>query len=363
MRKFCIAALGILCLAQGALAADTNAHSVRRDLLDFLMADLGITEKQRNVVSGDHPLDKWLTTLLVSHARQFGRDRERLQIVGDRLAKQHIVLVDGRMASAVYQEALTVERSLLPVFRGFELDAWQAASPTSAQPLIANAQARIDRAAGDWRVAYFRSNTTEGHTPNATELADVTRYLHVNKAVMGQDPIWHNLMVEVAVYRGAPEAEIKSLVREGLAAFPGNTQLAVEASAHYLPKWNGDPSKLASYAAWVMTLPRMSDRHDIYPRIYAHALYRQYQLTLFKLVAKDWGLLQQGIRHMLATYPANSNRNTAALLACLAGDRDLTREILQSPAFRLETGLWLDKDAPGLCGEWVLQKAPNRSRT
>lgn len=363
MKKFCIAALGILCLAQAASAADTSAHTVRRDLLEVLMADLGITEKQGSVVSADYPLDKWLTTLLVSHARQFGRNRERLQIVGDRLAKQRVVLADGRMASPVYQEALTVERSLLPVFRGFDLDAWQAASPTSAQPLIASAQARIDRAAGELRVAYFRPNATEGHTPNSTELADVTRFLNVNKAVMAEDPIWHNLMVEVAVYRGAPEDEIKSLVREGLAAFPENIQLAVDASTHYLPKWNGDPSKLASYAAWVMTLPRMSDRHDIYPRIYAHALYRQYQLTLFKLVAKDWRLLQQGIRYMLATYPAHSNMNTAALLACLAGDRELTREILQSPSFQLETGLWLDKDAPGLCGEWVLRKAPNRSRT
>ncbi len=363
MRAIWIAAFGFLCLVRGAIAGDANPHNVRLDLLHHLMDELEIQAKQRDVIFADHPTDKWLSTLLVAHARQFGRKRERLQAVGDLLARQRVVLADGRVAAPVYQEALTVERSLLPVFRGFELDAWQAASPTSAQPLIANAQARIDRAAGDLRVAFFRSNATEGHSPNVTELADVSRYLHANKAVMAEDPTWHNLLVELAIYRGAPEAEVKALVSEGLAAFPENIQLAVEASAHYLPKWSGDPSRLRAYATWVLSLPQMSQRVDIYPRIYAHALYRQYQLTLFKLVDKDWGNIRQGIRYMLATYPAIANKNTSALLACMAGDRDLTREVLLEPSFKLEPALWLDKEAPALCGQWVLQQSRDRSKT
>lgn len=363
MRTISIIILSCLCLARGALAAEGDSAAARLDLLRLLMSELGIRGRQIDVVLADKPLDKWLPTLLFSHAAANRHSVDKLQTVGEHMARGRVVLLDGTMASPVYQQALTVERSLTPTLQPFQLEAWQQAFPDSAQPRLAEAQGRIDVAAGDWRVAYLRPAPTEGHKPDTGALLDIERYLRANKAVMAQDPTWHNLMVELAIYRGAPEPELKALVSDGLAAYPEHIQLAVDASAHYFPKWNGDPSGLGAYAAWVLSLPEMSKRIDIYPRVFAHALYRQYQLTLFKLVQKDWSLLRQGIRHLLATYPAKSNFNTAALLACLAGDRALTGQILLEPSFQLETDLWPNADAPGVCSQWVARPAnPNPSR-
>ncbi|MEZ5819055.1 MAG: hypothetical protein R3D44_18450 [Hyphomicrobiaceae bacterium] len=364
MKTFWTSVFALLCLVRGACAADGDSNAARHEALQLLMRELGLQPRQIEVIMRDHPLDKWLPSLIEAHARQFGKDPERLQTVGDHLARTRLVLVDGTMASPVYQLALTVERNQLPILRPFQIDDWQRASPKSAQPGLAGAQARLDLAAGDWRVAYFRANSAEGQTLNASQLADLERHLVANKSVIAQDPTWYALMVELAVYRRAAEAEIKALVAEGLLAFPENIQLAVDGATYYLPKWKGDPSRLGAYAAWVLSLPGMSNRLDIYPRIYSHALYRQFRLTLFRAVAKDWDAIRRGIRHMLATYPAKSNKNSAALLACLAGDRELTHQILYEPAFELEAELWLDHDAPGLCMQWARQPmSAERSKT
>jgi len=162
-------------------------------------------------------------------------------------------------------------------------------------------------------------------------------------------------MVEVSIFLGASQDEVKALVQEGLERHPKNIQLPVLASNRFASQWGGAPNDIYRYAQWAQTLPSMKDRPDLYPRIYANAMQTQYGLKLFQLVDVDWDTMRAGIRALARNFSGARNPNIGAALACLRGDRSMTHEMLVPTSFRPAFSVWPDQDAFGVCQRWALR--------
>ena len=53
-------------------------------------------------------------------------------------------------------------------------------------------------------------------------------------------------------------------------------------------------------------------------------------------------------------YPSERNSSLAGVVACLGGDRALTASIITQDTVNASEAYWMDRDAFGLCMNWVM---------
>jgi len=107
----------------------------------------------------------------------------------------------------------------------------------------------------------------------------------------------------------------------------------------------------------------MQIRPDLYPRIYSQAMQTQYGLTLFQLVQVDWSMMRVGVQTLSRKFSGGFAENMGAALACLRGDRSLTREMFQSLRYGQWMQFWPDPDAYNICQEWAFQAGVKEARS
>ncbi len=304
--------------------------------------------------------DQFVRTMLrgvleqhVSMALAMAGDFRALSKMYNALAEKGFVLPDGDSAAVAYLDSAKpfVLGIMMPETAYGE---WKAKEPQSPLPHLLYASTRMSRAAEYTRAAIFVRDVDRSHPVNAAELDAVRSYLVANKHTAAKSGYWYNLMVEIAILRKSGGADVKRLVQEGLEAFPDNVQLAVLGSVYFLPNWHGDAKALEEYAVWAADLPALKGRKDIYGQIYAEALRNHYGLTLFKFAEKHWDRLRPSLIRLVEKYPSERNSSLAGVVACLGGDRALTASIITQDTVNASEAYWMDRDAFGLCMNWVM---------
>ena len=337
-----------------SLAGFSPAKAMDMDFAQAVMRDaIGDT-------TGTKVSDEMVRTMLRGALEQHGnmslvtQNFASVESMHDKLQEKGFRLADGDLAEVAYLDDL--KAYVLGVFAPeFVYPNWARKSPQSALPRLIYASTRLSQAAEMKRASIYVP-TADQYAPADMEVIAATRkYLLLNKDVAAKSGYWYNLMIEIAILEGSTADDVKGIVGEGLAAFPDNVQLAVLGSTYFLPKWHGSAEALEDYAIWVSDRVELKDRQDVYAQIYAKAIKNHYGLTLFKFATKNWSRMKPSIRKLVANYPGEKNSNMAAVLACLGGDRELTRElVIRREVVQSSNAYWMDKDAYNLCFNWAV---------
>lgn len=270
------------------------------------------------------------------------------------LSEKKFAFFDGDAGNVAFLDD-TKPYMLSVMMPDFVYAEWAQKNPTSPLPHLLYASTLLSQAADDRRASIFVATADQNSPIDEKKIATAREYLLLNKFVASKSGYWYNLMVEIAILEGSSANEIKRIIAEGLTAFPENVQLAVLGSNYFLPKWHGDAQALEDYAIWVSDLPAMKGRPDTYAQIYGNALRNHYGLTLFKFASKNWQRMRPSLNALIKNYPGARNSNMASALACLGGDRQITRLAISHDSVGKSVGYWMDPDAYGLCMRWVGQ--------
>lgn len=159
------------------------------------------------------------------------------------------------------------------------------------------------------------------------------------------------------------------LIYDGLQKHPKNRTLILTGTNAFLSKWSMDTKGLHDFANHVAEISPPEDQAANFARVYIVALKAQYGAQFFKLVTVDWDRLMASVRELIHKEPSRLNLNNAAIVACLGGNRSLTRDILINPAFTYSDFMWFNlgtsDDAYPYCRNWAAQSAAtndNRQR-
>lgn len=291
-------------------------------------------------------LDQQMQLAIATH------DHAAIKRIYDAFAEKSLKFADGDSAPVGY--LAQSQPHLLSVMMPESVYArWSQSEPDSPIPHLLYASTRLSQAAEYHRAAIKVPSAKRDQPIDLAEIEAARDYLLRHKKVAAKSAYWYNLMVEIAILRAGGEDEIYRLVTEGIEAFPDNVQLVVLASTYHLPKWYGNAQALERYATWVSELPALKDRRDVYAQIYANAMRNQYGLTLFKFATKNWDRMRPSLRQLAEAYPDERNVNYAAALACLGGDRALTRELMEKENVKSYQAYWMDADAYSTCALWA----------
>jgi hypothetical protein len=350
--RYVIFYLGAL-LASPALSASPEQNSDLVEPLTYLYKDLKLGPENVTDAIKLKVLGNFFSGAIHQHGGTYIDTPLKAIPMIEYLTSRRVVMADGRMASVYYHEAIKERLGGELRLQNGQYISWQKKYPESAEPVIFTASNMLSAYAYQLRLALITKMPVEGIEFDRRKVEDVQAYLLANKSLGAQDPYWYNLLVETQIFLRVSEAELKSTVAEGLRKFPQNVELPTLASSYYYSKWQGDASKLNDFASWVIAEPFGKSRTDIYPRIYFNALQTQYGLTLFKLVPKDWTLMRNGIDHLMSAFADRANRDRSSLLACLGGDRALTKTMMAVDDGMVNQAIWIDRDAKDLCKSWA----------
>lgn len=345
-----VAALLLLATGTGtALGADAR-ETLLRDLMT--MNGKKNVEAELAYVRKAGILDSVLQGEIDATAMARSFEPSKQAAAADTIRDSGVVMANGEMAVTWFYEAVQkfIAEGQLTLHL-YETAAVNDAAPTSSR-LLAMSVALTNMASAS-RVPLLVATDDDVLPPDPAALTKLRKDMEASRSALSREPYWYNLMAEIMIIQRANPADVMAIVQEGLAAFPDNTRLVVLASNRFLPRWGGDAKRLADYFDWVSTLPALRNRPDMYARIYWNALSLQYKLTLFKVAEKDWTRMEPALQKLVAAYPTTENVNIAALMACLGGDRAMTRTFLHHEKFNPYGQIWTDPDALPLCWSWA----------
>lgn len=209
-----------------------------------------------------------------------------------------------------------------------QLRRWAAQNPGSPTPHIAYAMKLISHG---WHIrgSGWSSEVKEENWKPFHQYVEKARvYLVEHKSVAAADPRWYETMLDVANAQGWERKEFDALVDEAASRHPFFYQIYFTALDYLLPKWHGDRDEIEEFAQFAVNKTRDVEGMGMYARIYWYAAQNQYGASLFTESAVVWTKMKRGMDDVLARYPDQWNINNFAAFACLKGDKQKTRELL-----------------------------------
>lgn len=192
----------------------------------------------------------------------------------------------------------------------------------------------------------------ENWKPYREYLVKARNYLLGEAAFAAADPRHHDLMLTITSELQVPEAEFQALAEKAMTANPGYYQIYFTIMNHYLPKWGGDVRAVEDFARAAAKFTRTSEGDGMYARIYWAASQYQFGAALFTHSEANWSDMKRGIIDVLARYDDDWNVNHFAKFACLAGDRQMTAELMARIDSKPLAAAW--EDVPfAECERWV----------
>lgn len=230
---------------------------------------------------------------------------------------------------------------------------WVEAYPASPTPRIAYALILIGHA---WK---FRgSGRAKDVSPEDWKtfheyMNKARAYLLEHKDIAGSDPRWYEAMLTVARAENRDIKRFDELVDEATARYPYFYQIYFGAIDYLAPKWHGSKEQIEAFANFAVSKTADQDGMGMYARVYWYAAQTQFHDRLFTDSSVVWDRMKQGIADVLRQYPDQWNINNFAHFACLAWDRDETRELMgrieEAPIPRG----WEDREQYQQCRTWA----------
>lgn len=235
---------------------------------------------------------------------------------------------------------------------------WIAAYPRSATALIVMGILLKDQALAFGQLAHTSglagTNALMGTAPEkfVSRLLDAERFLKSHEKQLRDDPYYYRLLIDVASLRGATEQEIMGLFLAGQNRTPANYGLAYQALIQLADKWNYDKSRIDAFIREATDASQPQEGDSFYVNLYWWMSVTHYKWKLFEEVSADWPRLKRGMADMLKRYPGPYNANRYALMACLAGDRQTTKSMLDQVGLSPDADVWQARQYIDQCWTW-----------
>ncbi|BAU46909.1 cytoplasmic protein [Sulfurifustis variabilis] len=205
---------------------------------------------------------------------------------------------------------------------------WTAQSPTSPAAHNVYAYLLINRAWMHRGSGWAHEVKPEAWAPFAHHLKRSREYLMQRRAIADADPRWYELMLMIARAENWDRNRFDQLVDEAVLRYPYFYQIYFAAIDYLVPKWHGNREEVEKFANFAVEKTRGRESNGMYARVYWYASQTQYTTRLFTDSAVAWKRMSVGVDDVLARYPDQWNMNNFAAFACLAGDREKTRELI-----------------------------------
>lgn len=234
------------------------------------------------------------------------------------------------------------------------LQQWADRFPDSSVARIAYGIALIDH-------GWFFRGTGAAKTVDAENWAPFREYVEKARTHLASheglgkvDPHWYTATLIVARAQHWPYDDFMNLVRQGLAIHPYYYDIHFNAVTYLLPKWHGNVAAVEDFARTSVEYTREIDGESMYARVQWALSYEQLGNELFTRGRVDWPRMARGMDDVLARYPDQSNLQIATRFACMAGDRDKTRDLLARIDGKPLPRFW-PSYGPGFdeCREWA----------
>lgn len=210
--------------------------------------------------------------------------------------------------------------------------AWRAQNPGSGLALRLEARALSNLAWFDRGGGYASTVSEEGFKAFKARIDEARQLLLSQTAVLERSSQPYYALLWVGQASGWPPATTLKVLETALQREPRDPGLFVTAMPSMTPRWNGAANA-------VEALVRMAMKHspgreaETYARLYLEAAQAHYEQTLFTASRARWPEMRDGLRQMVQRLPASAwARNQLAMVACLAKDRAVYQEALESLA-------------------------------
>jgi hypothetical protein len=237
------------------------------------------------------------------------------------------------------------------------IDGWRQAEPASPGPTIAGAVILKARAATLRPRRMILEASTGAEARYLATLRQAAALLDGNKPIAALDPHFFAVRADLAATLSETPDSVMDLVGE-----------ARDRSPDYYPVYFSGLDYFASGTG--MQRPDVARRIEafantaaqrlsgpagevVYARIYWHAYSAVYGNDLFHKSRADWARMRSGLESVLKQYPDAWNRNNFAYLACLQGDRETTRKLLDGVSGPPLLDVWKAKRFLAGCRSWA----------
>lgn len=272
-----------------------------------------------------------------------------------RSGAQKISLFDDGITQAIVPPSGTTDEDVKKVVA---LTAqWAKKNPTRPLAHILHARALFG-------YAYFYRGTGFADTVSPTGWAGfkkysnlAAKYLEDHKNIASKDTGWHVTMINVGRGLSLPREQVRLIASDGLVKNPDDDRLYYYQLEPLLPKWGGSAEEVDQFINDVANSTAKSRGMELYARLYSAAEESQFQGRLFVDSRIEWKKMKQGLEDWGRKYPTAWNKNIFGHLACLAGDKDMTRKNINEVALDPILFIWGTNGAEtyNRCKSWALK--------
>lgn len=204
---------------------------------------------------------------------------------------------------------------------------WIKQYPDSPTPYIVQA-ILLEQLAYTYRVAGYEKAVTPKDMEKSIKLMQQAYTVLIkNKTIAAKDPHWYNEMLRIATGQRWEEQRYMKLVDEAVNKFPMYLQLYFTAVDYYSPKFGGDIASMEKFARYAVKHTKDKLGMSLYARIYWAAFQSWPKKTVIAQI--NWDNFKSGLDTVLNSYPDDWNSNNFALFACLFGDRNKAKELIE----------------------------------
>ena len=234
------------------------------------------------------------------------------------------------------------------------MNGWIKKYPESINAHLAYAHMILEKA---WSIrgwGYTDTVAPESWKPFHEQVEKARAFLMEHEAIGIADPRWNNMIVGIANLQEISETKYEVLANTALERHPDYYPIYFEVMFHHAPKWGGSAEAIENFAREAVARSRANEGHGMYARIYWYAAQSQYGNNLFQFSSVDWPEMKKGIDDVLKAFPDQWNINNFAKFACIARDREKTKELLDQMSGSPIPNAWGDDTTLEYCKAWAL---------
>jgi len=180
----------------------------------------------------------------------------------------------------------------------------------------------------------------ENWKPFREKIEESRLYLIKHSHFKSIDPRWHETMLVIAKAQGWSIADFYKLLDEALSMHPQFYEIYFRALDYLLPIWHGSIEEVESFAIYATKKSQDLEGQGMYARIYWYLSQAEYGHALFTKSKVRWGQMKLGIEDVMKKYPDQWNINNFAVFSCLAGDKDMTKKLMNMLQDRPIISVW-----------------------
>lgn len=174
------------------------------------------------------------------------------------------------------------------------------------------------------------------------------------------DPQLLHIMLYVARGEGWPRQRYEELFQKAIRQEPTYYAYYLEKTQYLLPKWYGRPGDLAKFAAEAGDATQALEGDVIYSLVAINAYFNTLgenrtwkNAAFFQQQGFSWPRTKKGFEDFDKRFPDSpGNLNWFALLACVVGDKDTTRALLDRLGTNRQRDHWPNEGMFEECRDW-----------